>query len=91
VLDYSHPTDTAAPAVPGRDWGTAQTIDLGGGLPDIIPASLIATVSAWFKKTLSDSGESISLSKSLCHVMVRWESDVSKPQPCNKQEDTLLL
>ena len=47
---YSHPMDMAAPAIPGRGWGTAQTSNMGGGLPDIISASPIATVSAWFKK-----------------------------------------
>lgn len=83
--------DMAAPAIPGRGWGTAQTSNMGGGLPDIISASPIATVSAWFRKAFQTQVNS-SASPNSC--VMRWlggRAMLSKPQHCSKQEDTLLL
>lgn len=62
--------DMAAPAFAGKGWETAQTSNMGGGLPDSgLLASPIATVNAQFKKAfLTQVSPSVS------------------PNPCTVQE-----
>lgn len=69
MLDYSHPMDMAAPAIPGRGWGTTQTSNMGGGLPDIISASPIATVRARFRKAFLAQ---VNLSASPNPCIMQW-------------------
>lgn len=88
MLDYSHPTDLAASAIPGRDWGSAQTSNMRGTW---VTRHNFCFTKHTGQNSFPDPRELLSFSKAMNCDMVRRESDVSKTQHCSKQDAILLF
>lgn len=86
--DYSHPTDMAVSATLGRDWGLAQTSNVGERW---VTRHYFCLTKSMVQNSFPDPRELLRFSKSMNREMVRRESDVSKTQHCSKQEDILLF